>query len=82
MFSHELVFNKFRHSVDAINSKSPFCLFILKSNKKLRMKRLEPVVRLQYSITILLLLFNAGQVLGQDSEHYSEFRKKFSLLYY
>jgi len=41
------------------------------------MKGLKPGTRLLYSITILLLLFNAGQVLGQDPEHYSEFRKEF-----
>jgi len=41
------------------------------------MKGLKPETRLLLSITILLLLLNAGQVKGQNPKHYSEFRKEF-----
>lgn len=41
------------------------------------MKGLKHETQLLFFITILLLLFNSGQVLGQDPEHYSEFRKEF-----
>jgi len=44
------------------------------------MKGLKPETRFLYSITILLLLLNAGQVSGQNPERYSEFRNEFFVL--